>query len=95
VKEKYLTEKEIDEIVSAINKALEDRETDDGILTQDEINEMLADTDQERIERKKAWIIGEIERMGILDTDIAALDLNLDAVVGVIKAVKRKEGNGK
>jgi len=62
----------------------------DGALTQEEINELFTETDEEKFERRKNWILREIEIMEISNDKYGSL-LYLDAIINIINMARRNK----
>lgn len=63
----------------------------DYCLTQEEIEEILADTENAEFEKNKAWVLKEIENLGIVDVDGIGSPIKIDALISVIKIIKEYE----
>jgi hypothetical protein len=57
----------------------------DGALTQEEINEILADTEEQAFGRKKAWVLRNIKNIGTLNFNLMEDAIIIDALMNIIR----------
>jgi len=61
-------------------------------LSQDEINELLTDTEAEAFDRKRLWILENIEYIKTFSYDKYEDQLHLDTLTNLIKLMKNYHG---